>query len=103
VGKRNEGGSENEGFALLERFHTGSEEHHSFRGMLNGLPLETGKSYASAMEQMQSKNMSQPDEKRSFDRGELELVTLGDVTSWRVVPIDIRQGMTHYAEPPEKA
>ena len=36
------------------------------------------------MTQMQSKNMSQPDEKRSFDKGELELVTLGGVTFGRV-------------------
>ena len=33
---------------------------------------------------MQSKNMSQPDEKRSFDKGEVDLVTLGDVTFGRV-------------------
>ena len=33
---------------------------------------------------MQSKNMSEPDEKRSFDKGELELVTLGGVTFGRV-------------------
>ena len=32
---------------------------------------------------MQSKNMW-PDEKRSFDRGELELITLGGVTFGRV-------------------
>jgi hypothetical protein len=36
------------------------------------------------MAQMQSKNMSQPDEKRSFDKGELELITLGGVTFGRV-------------------
>ena len=49
-----------------------------------GLALETGKSYDLAMAQMQSKNMSQPDEKRSFDKGELELITLGGVTFGRV-------------------
>ena len=36
------------------------------------------------MAKMQSKNMSQPDEKRSFDKGELELITLGGVTFGRV-------------------
>jgi hypothetical protein len=36
------------------------------------------------MAQMQSKNMSQPDEKRSFDKGGLELITLGGVTFGRV-------------------
>ena len=36
------------------------------------------------MTQMQSKNMSQPDEKRGFEKGEVELVTLGGVTFGRV-------------------
>jgi hypothetical protein len=56
----------------------------SFGRMLNSIALETGKSYAGDMAQMQCKNMSQPDEKRSFDKGELQLVTLGGVTFGRV-------------------
>jgi EutQ-like cupin domain len=36
------------------------------------------------MDQMQRKNLSQPDEKRGFDKGELELVTVGGVTFGRV-------------------
>jgi hypothetical protein len=69
-----------EGATLCEDFRSLRGPHH-FRRILNGLALETGKSYDRAMAQMQSKNMSQPDEKRSFDKGELELITLGGVTS----------------------
>jgi hypothetical protein len=35
------------------------------------------------MEKMQSKNLAQPDELRTFDRGRLELVKLGGVTFGR--------------------
>jgi hypothetical protein len=35
------------------------------------------------MAQMAKKNLSQPDETRTFDKGKLELVTLGDVTFGR--------------------
>jgi hypothetical protein len=35
------------------------------------------------MSQMEKKTLSAPDEKRSFDKGELELVTLGGVTFGR--------------------
>ncbi len=38
---------------------------------------------ALAIEQMQKKSLSHPDEIRSFDKGRLELVTLGDVTFGR--------------------
>jgi hypothetical protein len=36
------------------------------------------------MPKMQKKALSTPDEKRSFDKGQLELVTLGGVTFARV-------------------
>ncbi len=36
-----------------------------------------------AVEKLQKKNLSRPDEARSFDKGTLELVTLGDVTFGR--------------------
>ena len=35
------------------------------------------------MNKMQKKNMSQPDEKRSFDKGEVQLVSLGGITFGR--------------------
>ena len=35
------------------------------------------------MSKMQSKSMSQPDEKRTFEKGQVELVTVGDVTFGR--------------------
>jgi len=35
------------------------------------------------MSKMQSKRMSKPDEKRAFEKGQLDLVTLGDVTFGR--------------------
>ena len=35
------------------------------------------------MSKMQNKKMSQPDEKRTFEKGQVELVTLGDVTFGR--------------------
>jgi uncharacterized cupin superfamily protein len=35
------------------------------------------------MSKMQNKRMSQPDEKRTFEKGQVELVTLGDVTFGR--------------------
>jgi ethanolamine utilization protein EutQ (cupin superfamily) len=35
------------------------------------------------MSKMQTKRMSQPDEKRTFEKGQVELVTLGDVTFGR--------------------
>lgn len=35
------------------------------------------------MSAMQSKNMAQPDERRAFEKGELDLVTLGGVTFGR--------------------
>jgi hypothetical protein len=37
----------------------------------------------SLMSQMEKKTLSAPDEKRSFDKGQLELVTLGGVTFGR--------------------
>jgi mannose-6-phosphate isomerase-like protein (cupin superfamily) len=37
------------------------------------------------MSQMSKKSMSQPDETRTFDKGKLDLVTLGDVTFGRAV------------------
>ena len=36
------------------------------------------------MSKMQNKKMSQPDEKRTFEKGQVELVTLGDVTFGRL-------------------
>jgi hypothetical protein len=36
------------------------------------------------MAQMQNKNLAKPDEVRTFDKGQLELVTLGGVTFGRV-------------------
>ncbi len=36
-----------------------------------------------AVEKLQKKNLSRPDEVRSFEKGKLELVTLGDVTFGR--------------------
>jgi hypothetical protein len=62
---------------------TGSLLRAGFRN-LNGLALECEKFHDRAMAQMQSKSMSEPDEKRSFDKGELDLVTLGGVTFGRV-------------------
>jgi uncharacterized cupin superfamily protein len=35
------------------------------------------------MDKIQSKTMTKPDEKRSFDKGQVELVTVGDVTFGR--------------------
>ena len=35
------------------------------------------------MSKMQKKNLSQPDEKRTFDKGQVELVSLGGVTFGR--------------------
>ena len=35
------------------------------------------------MSKMQNKKMSQPDEKRTFEKGQVELVTLGNVTFGR--------------------
>ena len=34
-------------------------------------------------EKMQKKNLSQPDETRTFDKGKVELVTLGGITFGR--------------------
>jgi mannose-6-phosphate isomerase-like protein (cupin superfamily) len=51
---------------------------------INGPCFRHSKYYACAMDQMQRKNLSQPDEKRGFDKGELELVTVGGVTFGRV-------------------
>jgi len=37
------------------------------------------------MEKVEKKNFAQPDERRAFDRGKVDLVTVGDVTFGRAV------------------